>query len=114
MHWLDYNDAVSWRKFSLQAILKISKFTCILFACQPACRNWPIWQAISFKIKHIEIYNINKEKATSEDLGCTYEVLGCTLRMKFALDVCPKSSDVAFSFYITYFYMFNFETDGLP
>ena len=42
MHWLGYNDAVSWlnaltkRKleyFSLQAILKISKLTCISSAC---------------------------------------------------------------------------------
>ena len=38
MHWLGYNDAVSWQKleyFSLQPIFKISKFTCILSACQP-------------------------------------------------------------------------------
>ena len=41
MHWLGYNDAVSWQKlehFSLQAILKISKFTCILSACLPTVR----------------------------------------------------------------------------
>ena len=42
MHWLGYNDAVSWltkRKleyFSLQPILKFSKFTCISSACRPA------------------------------------------------------------------------------
>ena len=42
MHWLGYNDAVSWltnRKheyFSLQPILKFSKFTCISSACLPA------------------------------------------------------------------------------
>ena len=39
MHWLGYNDAVSWlnkAKTSLQPILKFSKFTCISSACQPA------------------------------------------------------------------------------
>ena len=30
MHWLGYNDAVSW-------FLEFSKFTCILSACLPAC-----------------------------------------------------------------------------
>ena len=42
MHWLGYNDAISWLNkakleyFSLQPILKFSKFTCISSACQPA------------------------------------------------------------------------------
>ena len=47
MHWLGYNDAVSWLNkvktqiFQPTAILKISKLTCIslstsLLACQPA------------------------------------------------------------------------------
>ena len=44
MHWLGYNDAVSWlneaktRIFQPTANLKFPKFTCILSACQPAVR----------------------------------------------------------------------------
>ena len=44
MYWLGCNDAVSWlnevktRIFQPIAILKFSKFTCILSACLPAVR----------------------------------------------------------------------------
>ena len=45
MDWLGYSDAVSslnevkTRNSSLQPILKFSKPTCILSACQPACHK---------------------------------------------------------------------------